>query len=354
MKNLEKYLSLLSGEVDGLLLTSRYSRHYGAEYDIAEGVAIVTRAGCRYFTDSRYMECAEKNLKGFDVRMVDRSRNYFRCINDAIADFGVTTLGYEEDYLTVAEFRGYEKNLNAKLMPFNKPISDFRASKEEWELDLMKKAQQITDQAFTEVLPRIKVGMSELELQAELIYCMYKNGGTGLAFDPIVVSGPNTSLPHGVAGERRIQAGDFVTMDFGASYMGYCADMTRTVAVGFATEEMKKVYSIVLEAQRAAIAETKAGVTGAFVDGIARKVIENANYGEYFGHGYGHSLGLEIHENPNMNTRNHEPLPLHAVCSAEPGIYLPGKFGVRIEDVTILTQNSAIDITASPKNLIIV
>ena len=354
MKNLEKYLSLLSGEVDGLLLTSRYSRHYGAEYDIAEGVAIVTSAGCRYFTDSRYMECAEKNLKGFDVRMVDRSRNYFRCINDAIADFGVTTLGYEEDYLTVAEFRGYENNLNAKLMPFNKPISDFRASKEEWELDLMKKAQQITDQAFTEVLPRIKVGMSELELQAELIYCMYKNGGTGLAFDPIVVSGPNTSLPHGVAGERRIQAGDFVTMDFGASYMGYCADMTRTVAVGFATEEMKKVYSIVLEAQRAAIAETKAGVTGAFVDGIARKVIENAGYGEYFGHGYGHSLGLEIHENPNMNTRNHEPLPLHAVCSAEPGIYLPGKFGVRIEDVTILTQNSAIDITASPKNLIIV
>ena len=354
MKNLEKYLSLLSGEVDGLLLTSRYSRHYGAEYDIAEGVAIVTRVGCRYFTDSRYMECAENHLKGFDVQMVDRSRNYFRCIDDAIADFGVTTLGYEEDYLTVAEFRGYEKNLNAKLMPFNKPISDFRASKEEWELDLMKKAQQITDQAFTEVLPRIKVGMSELELQAELIYCMYKNGGTGLAFDPIVVSGPNTSLPHGVAGERRIQAGDFVTMDFGASYMGYCADMTRTVAVGFATEEMKKVYSIVLEAQRAAIAETKAGVTGAFVDGIARKVIENAGYGEYFGHGYGHSLGLEIHENPNMNTRNHEPLPLHAVCSAEPGIYLPGKFGVRIEDVTILTQNSAIDITASPKNLIIV
>ena len=354
MKNLEKYLSLLSGEVDGLLLTSRYSRHYGAEYDIAEGVAIVAKEGCRYFTDSRYMECAEKNLKGFDVRMVDRSRNYFRCINDAIADFGVTTLGYEEDYLTVAEFRGYEENLNAKLMPFNKPISDFRVSKEDWELDLMKKAQQITDQAFTEVLPRIKVGMSELELQAELIYCMYKNGGTGLAFDPIVVSGPNTSLPHGVAGERRIQAGDFVTMDFGASYMGYCADMTRTVAVGFATEEMKKVYSIVLEAQTAAIAETKAGVTGAFVDGIARKVIENAGYGEYFGHGYGHSLGLEIHENPNMNTRNHEPLPLHAVCSAEPGIYLPGKFGVRIEDVTILTQNSAIDITASPKNLIIV
>lgn len=354
MKNLEKYLSLLNGEVDGLLLTSRYSRHYGAEFDIAEGVAIVTKAGCRYFTDSRYIESAEKNLKDFEVLMTDRQHTPFQRLNDAIADFGVTTLGYEEDYLTVAELMGYEKNLNAKLVPFNKPIFDFRASKEEWEIDLMKKAQEITDKAFEEVLPRIRVGMSELELQAELIYCMYKNGGTGLAFDPIVVSGPNTSLPHGVAGERKIQPGDFVTMDFGASYMGYCADMTRTVAVGFATEEMKKVYSIVLEAQNSAIAATKAGVTGAYVDGVARKVIEDAGFGENFGHGYGHSLGLEIHEAPNMNTRNQEPLPAMAVCSAEPGIYLPGKFGVRIEDVTILTEDGAIDITASPKNLIIV
>ena len=354
MKNLEKYKSLLNGEVDGLLLTSRYSRHYGAEFDIAEGVAIVTRAGCRYFTDSRYIESAESNLKGFEVLMTDRQHTPFQRLNDAIADFGVTTLGYEEDYLTVAELQGYEKNLNAKLVPFNKPIFDFRASKEEWEIDLMKKAQEITDKAFEEVLPRIRVGMSELELQAELIYCMYKNGGTGLAFDPIVVSGPNTSLPHGVAGERKIQAGDFVTMDFGASYMGYCADMTRTVAVGFATEEMKKVYSIVLEAQNSAIAATKAGVTGAYVDGVARKVIEDAGFGENFGHGYGHSLGLEIHEAPNMNTRNQEPLPAMAGCSAEPGIYLPGKFGVRIEDVTILTEDGAIDITASPKKLIIV
>ena len=354
MKNLDKYLSLMNWEVDGLTLTSSYSLHYGAEFDIAEGVAIVTRAGCRYFTDSRYIESAESNLKGFEVLMTDRQHTPFQRLNDAIADFGVTTLGYEEDYLTVAELQGYEKNLNAKLVPFNKPIFDFRASKEEWEIDLMKKAQAITDKAFEEVLPRIRVGMSELELQAELIYCMYKNGGTGLAFDPIVVSGPNTSLPHGVAGERKIQAGDFVTMDFGASYMGYCADMTRTVAVGFATEEMKKVYSIVLEAQNSAIAATKAGVTGAYVDGVARKVIEDAGFGENFGHGYGHSLGLEIHEAPNMNTRNQEPLPAMAVCSAEPGIYLPGKFGVRIEDVTILTEDGAIDITASPKKLIIV
>ena len=215
MKNLEKFISLLGGEVDGLLLTSRYSRHYGAEFDIAEGAAIVTKAGCRYFTDSRYIESAQNNLRGFEVLDV-AGVGYFKRLNDAIADFGVTTLGFEEDYLTVAEYMGYEKNLHAKLVPFNKQINGFRSVKEEWELDLMRKAQVITDKAFSEVITRIKAGMTELELQAELIYCLYKNGATGLAFDPIVVSGPNTSLPHGVAGERVIREGDFITMDFGA------------------------------------------------------------------------------------------------------------------------------------------
>lgn len=185
----------------------------------------------------------------------------------------MTALGYEEHYLTAEEYFHYAEKLNAKLVPFHKPIYAFRATKEDWELELMRKAQAITDRAFAEVITRIKPGMTELELQAELIYCMYKNGGTGLAFDPIVVSGPNTSLPHGVAGERVIQKGDFVTMDFGASYMGYCSDMTRTVAVGYATDEMKHVYDTVLKAQLTAIAATKAGVPGKDIDGTARKVI---------------------------------------------------------------------------------
>ena len=354
MKNIEKYLTLLNGEVDGLLLTSRYSRHYGAEVDIAEGVAIVTQKGCRYFTDSRYIESAENNIKGFEVLGINQFNGYFKRLNEAIQDFGVTTLGYEENYLSVGELMGYEKHLNAKLVPYNQEINGFRGTKEAWEIELMLKAQAITDKAFAEVLTRIKPGMTELELQAELIYCMYKNGGTGLAFDPIVVSGPNTSLPHGVAGERVIREGDFVTMDFGASYQGYCSDMTRTVAVGYATEEMKEVYGTVLKAQETAITATKAGIPGREIDAVARKVITDAGYGEYFGHGYGHSLGLEIHEGPNVNTGNPEPMPAGAVCSAEPGIYLPGKFGVRIEDVTIITEDGVIDITKSPKNLIIV
>ena len=354
MKNLDKYLSLLDGQVDGLLLTSRYSRHYGAEFDIAEGVAIVTKAGCRYFTDSRYIESAENGIQGFEVLEMNRENNYIKRLNDAIVDFGVSKLGFEENYLTVAEYNYYADNLKAELVPFNKEINGFRGVKEAWELERMRKAQDITDKAFSEVLGRIKVGMTELELQAELIYCLYKNGGDGLAFDPIVVSGPNTSLPHGVAGERKIQEGDFVTMDFGAMYQGYCSDMTRTVAVGYATEEMKKVYNTVLEAQLAGIAITKAGVPGKDIDAAARKVIEDAGYGPYFGHGYGHSLGLEIHEAPNPNGGNDKPMPVGAVCSAEPGIYLPGKFGVRIEDVTIYLEDGCEDITHSPKNLIIV
>ena len=354
MKNIEKYLSLLDGEVDSLLLTSRYSRHYGAEFDIAEGVAIVTKAGCRYFTDSRYIESAENGIQGFEVLEMNRENNYIKRINDAIADFGVSKLGFEENYLTVAEYNYYAEKLHAELIPFTAKINGFRGVKEEWELDLMRKAQDITDQAFADVLPRIKAGMTELELQAELIYCLYKNGGHGLSFDPIVVSGPNTSLPHGVAGERVIQEGDFITMDFGVLYHGYCSDMTRTVALGFVTEEMQKVYNTVLEAQKAGIAASKAGVPGKDIDGAARKVITDAGYGPYFGHGYGHSLGLEVHESPSPNGANTEGMPVNSVASAEPGIYLPGKFGVRIEDVVIFKEDGCENITHSPKNLIIV
>ena len=353
MKNLEKYLSLLGEKADGLLLTSRYSRHYGAEFDIAEGVAIVSRKGCRYFTDSRYIEAAQNGIRGFEVIMTDRAHPYSQLLNQAIADFGITTLGYEETYLTVAELNAYASKLNAKLVPMHVEISGFRAVKEPWELDIMRKAQAIADKAFSEVLTRIQPGMTEKALQAELIYCLYKNGGEGLSFDPIVVSGPNTSLPHGVATDRVIREGDFITMDFGVLLSGYCSDMTRTVAVGYATEEMRKVYDTVLQAQLAGIAATRAGVRGREVDAAARQVIADAGYGDYFGHGYGHSLGLEIHEAPNCSPSGDTVMQAGMVCSAEPGIYLPGKFGVRIEDVVIFTANGCENITHSPKNLII-
>ncbi len=353
MKNLDKYLSLLGEELDGLLLTSRYSRHYGAEFDIAEGVAIVTKAGCRYFTDSRYIESAQNNIKGFEVIETNRANPFSKLINTAIAEFGVEKLGFEENYLTVAEYNQFQSELQAELFPVGKKLTALRGVKEEWELDRIRQAQAITDKAFEEVLPRIKAGMTEKELQAELIYCLYKNGGEGLSFDPIVVSGPNTSLPHGVAGDRVIQEGDFITMDFGVLLGGYCSDMTRTVALGYATEEMRKVYDTVLAAQLAGIAATKAGVKGSEIDGAARKVITDAGYGEYFGHGYGHSLGMEVHEPPNCNPAGDVPMEVNMITSAEPGIYLPGKFGVRIEDLVIFKDDGYENITGSPKNLII-
>ncbi len=354
MKNIEKYQSLLeTGEVDALLLTSVYNRLYAAQYRVAEGVAVVTREGAYYFTDSRYIEAAEKNLKGFTVRMTHPGSSEIERINEVIGEHTIKKLGFEENDMTYGDYLRYNEALHAVLVPMQAKIDAFRATKEPWEIELMRKAQAITDQTFSELCKIIQAGMTEKELEAELLYRLYKHGAEGPSFDPIVVSGPNTSLPHGVPGERKLEFGDFITMDFGCIYGGYCSDMTRTVALGFVSEEMDKVYKTVLKAQLAGIAATKAGVAGRDIDGTARKVIADAGYGDYFGHGYGHSLGILIHEAPNANTRNDQPMPAGAVVSAEPGIYLPGKFGVRIEDVTVITETGCEVLTKSPKNLII-
>ena len=354
MKNIEKYQSLLeTGEVDALLLTSVYNRLYAAQYRVAEGVAVVTREGAYYFTDSRYIEAAEKNLKGFTVRMTHPGSSEIERINEVIGEHTIKKLGFEENDMTYGDYLRYNEALHAVLVPMQAKIDAFRATKEPWEIELMRKAQAITDQTFSELCKIIQAGMTEKELEAELLYRLYKHGAEGPSFDPIVVSGPNTSLPHGVPGERKLEFGDFITMDFGCIYGGYCSDMTRTVALGFVSEEMDKVYKTVLKAQLAGIAATKAGVAGRDIDGTARKVIADAGYGDYFGHGYGHSLGILIHEAPNANTRNDQPMPAGAVVSVEPGIYLPGKFGVRIEDVTVITETGCEVLTKSPKKLII-
>jgi len=355
MRNLEKMQSILAqGEVDALLLTSQVSRLYAAEYDVHEGVAVIGKEKSFYFTDSRYIEVAQENLPDFTVLEMNRENSYPSRINAALEELGAAVLGIEERYLTYSEFLNYEETLHARLIPMQDAISEFRKVKEAWEIEHMRKAQEITDRAFSEICTILRPGMTEKEAAAELIHCLLMNGSDGLAFNPIVVSGPNTSKPHGVPGDRVLEYGDFITMDFGAKINGYCADMTRTVALGFVSEEMSKVYDIVLRAQETAIAKTKGGVTGRDVDAAARQVIQDAGYGEYFGHGYGHGLGLEVHEAPNCSYGNDKPLEVGAVCSAEPGIYIPGKFGVRIEDVVVLTEDGCLDITNSPKNLTII
>ena len=354
MKNIEKYRNLIAkGEVDALLLTSKHNRMYAAEYCVAEGVSVICKEESYYFTDFRYIEAAQKNLPGFTVVMTDADHPYTKLINDAIAAHTVKTLGFEDDSLTVEEYTLYNTKLNAVLHPYSAEINAPRQSKEPWEIEYMKKAQEITDRTFEDLLNIIRPGMTEKELCAELIYRLYKFGSEGPSFDPITISGPNTSLPHGVPSERELQYGDFVTMDFGCLYHGYCSDMTRTIALGYVSEKMDKVYHTVLEAQLAGIAAAKAGVTGERVDAAARKVITDAGYGDCFGHSFGHSLGLDIHEHPIAAPGAHAKLPEHTVISAEPGIYLPGKFGVRIEDVLHLTADGAEILTRSPKNLII-
>ena len=338
--------------VDAMLLTSEPGEFYAVGFH-GEGVVVVTAGECFYFTDSRYIEAANHLITGASISMTDRSRNYRAMVQEVVDRCGVKRMGFEEEYLSVASYQIWKEGVTPELVPAQKLVNGLRAAKDQEEIELMVKAQEITDRAFREILTFIQPGMTEQEIAAKLQYDMLRFGAMRMSFDPIVASGPNGSKPHAIPGPRKIQRGEFVTMDFGCVYGGYCSDMTRTVAIGEPTEEMKKVYHIVLEAQLAGIAAARAGVPGKSIDAAARKVIEEAGYGEYFGHGYGHSVGIEIHESPNATTRDESLMPVGAAVSAEPGIYLPGKFGVRIEDVTILTENGCIDITQSPKELII-
>ena len=338
--------------IDAMLLNSEPGEFYAVGFH-GEGNVVVTAEKCFYFTDSRYIEAAGNLITGAEIAMTGHSRNYRAMVQEVVEQCGIKTMGFEENYLSVAEYELWEKGLTAELVPAQKLVNSLRAAKDEEEIALMRKAQEITDRAFDEILKFIQPGMTEQEIAAKLQYDMLRFGAMRMSFDPIVASGPNGSKPHAIPSDRKVQKGDFITMDFGCVYGGYCSDMTRTVALGEPTEEMRKVYHIVLEAQKAGIAAAKAGVTGKSVDAAARKVIEDAGYGEYFGHGYGHSVGIEIHESPNANTRDETLLPVGAAVSAEPGIYLPGKFGVRIEDVTVLTAEGCMDITKSPKELII-
>ncbi len=354
MNQLEKVRALLSDDLPAILLTGAPNRQYATDARIDEGMCLVLPDECIFLTDSRYTEAAERAMAGTGrVEQVDRDRPYARRINDALDARGISRLGVEEERLTHGEFIRLGEKLHAKLIPCQSAADGLRSVKEPWEQARLRRAQEKTDAVFSEILGVIRPGMTEKELEAELIYRLYRAGAEGLSFPPIVVSGPNTSMPHGVAGQRILQPGDFVTMDFGLILEGYCSDMTRTVALGYAAEEMRQVYDTVLRAQLAGIAGSRAGKTGAQIDALARDVIEQAGYGEYFGHSYGHSLGIEVHESPNCAPSCTEPIPVGAVCSAEPGIYLPGKFGVRIEDVVIFTHDGCEDITQSPKELII-
>ena len=346
--------ALTQAHLDAILLTDENDRRFATGFPSSDGAVIVTVHQAFFITDARYIEAARAALAGIaQVLLCSREAPMRTLVQGILREANVQILGGEEQTTSYAEFTAYEQLFGLKLQPAQNLIRNLRAAKQPEELAMMYQAQQITDEAFAQICTVIRPGMTEREIAAELIYRMLRLGAEGMSFDPIVLTGPDTSMPHGVPGDRELQFGDFITMDFGCIYKGYCSDMTRTVALGFVTEEMDKVYKTVLKAQLAGIAATKAGVSGKAIDGAARKVISDAGYGEYFGHSFGHSLGLYIHESPSASPSVKTPMPEGAVISAEPGIYLPGKFGVRIEDVLILREGGCEVITKAAKQLLI-
>ena len=345
--------SLVEKDLDAILIENEKNQRYAAGFPFTDGAVLVAREGAWLITDSRYIEAAEKAAEGVEVLLYDRERPLKEHLAALIEKAGIKKLGIEENTLSYGRVLKLKELYSCELVPAQSVFSVLRAAKTDEEIGYMKEAQAISEAALSDILGIIRPGMTEREIAAELVYAMLRHGSEGNSFDPIVVTGPKTSLPHGVPGDRVVQEGDFLTMDFGCIKHGYCSDMTRTVAVGHATDEMRKVYSIVLEAQLAAIAFSSAGKLGRDIDAVARKVITDAGYGPYFGHGYGHSLGLDIHELPGANPSGNTPMPVGAVVSAEPGIYLPGRFGVRIEDVVVMREGGCEVITKAPKDLLI-
>jgi len=343
--------ALQEHELDALLLTGPINRRWATGFKSSAGALVVTREESYFIIDGRYIESARAAIQGVQVVQISIGQKYPDLIRELLSRHGAGRLGFEEQVMTQGTFTTYQGKLDWELTPAQKLMDTLRASKSASELELMGRAQAITDQTFAEILPVITSDMTERELAAEIIYRLLKNGADKPSFDPIVVSGPRSSLPHGSPGNHALSG--FVTMDFGAMFDGYCADMTRTVAMGTVTDEMRRVYDTVLQAQLAGIAAARAGIPGKEIDAAARQVITAAGYGAYFDHGFGHGIGLEVHEGINASPTEDRILPAGAMISAEPGIYLPGQFGVRIEDILYLTESGAENLTKSSKDLII-
>ncbi len=351
MSHVKKIQAML-GDLPALVMTDAVSIRYASGFHIDDGAAVIARDRAWVVTDSRYVEAATAAIRDMQVLCTSRGHGVDAILGEIFAENGFERAGADPSRLTHSQWQWLEKAVGVPLAEEKTILYTLRAGKDKDEVDCIVAAQRIAERAFDDILGVIRPGMTEKEITAELVYRMYRYGSEGNAFDPIVVTGPKSSMPHGVPGELKVKDGDFVTMDFGALYNGYCSDMTRTVAVGHATDEMRRVYDVVLAAQQAGIeAAGTPGIPGKEIHNAAARVIADAGYGEYFGHGFGHGLGLEIHENPGAN--GDAPLPEGAVISAEPGIYLPGRFGVRIEDMLWLHDGVAEDLTLAPKQLII-
>ena len=336
--------------VDAIYLTSRTSHRYFTKFDNEDGSLLITRRNAYAFEDFRYIEVANELLSE-EYTVVEPKGKRSAWLEDILKSEGVSSLGFEDESLSVSAYEGLKNDVSAALMPIGGTISAMRQVKDEWEIEQIAKAQDITDRAFSHILSVISTDITENDVAAELEYFMRKNGAEDKSFETIAINGKKTSLPHGVPGNAKLTNG-FLTMDFGATVNGYHSDMTRTVCIGKADREMKKLYNTVLEAQLAALEYLSAGGKNSKeADKIARDIIYK-DYEGYFGHSLGHSVGLVIHERPALSPMNESILVPGNVVTVEPGIYIPSKYGTRIEDLVVIRENSITNLTKSEKKLI--
>lgn len=350
VKTIQKELDKKSA----LLVASVPNRFYLTGFETSDGYVLITKDAAVFLIDFRYVEKAKETVKSCDVQLSVSPMAEIRALCE---QHGIAHLYVENDYVSMS----LQKDLAAAVKPteivaddrFDTLLRDMRSVKNETELSLMQQAQKLTDDTFSYIVERIETGRTERDVMLDMEFYMRRLGSEGVSFDFIVVSGKNSSLPHGVPTDKKIERGDFVTMDFGAVIGGYHSDMTRTIAVGAVSDEQKLVYDTVLKAQLSAIDAVKSGVVCKDIDKIARDLIYAAGYEGCFGHGLGHSVGVEIHERPNFNTRCDTVLKAGTVMTVEPGIYLENRFGVRIEDMVFVTADGCINLTKSPKGLLV-
>ncbi len=353
MEKINKLQEFLKSSREAILIYSPENRRYFTNFPSTDGYLVITKNDAVLFADSRYIEAAQKNAS-CKAQLVTKASVE---IKDYLKEKNILKAYTERDRLTVSIADFFKTAfLPCRVTPSKKleaKINELRMVKTEEEIKCIKKAQQIAEDAFEHILTFIRPGVTEKRIALELDFYMLSHGAEALSFETIAVTGKKTSMPHGVPDDTIVENGDFVTMDFGAVYKGYHSDMTRTVAVGNVSEEQKEIYNIVLKAQKASLESLKKGVSCKDADAAARNVIANAGYGEYFGHGTGHGVGIEIHELPNLSPRSDAIVQVGNVVTVEPGIYIPDKFGVRIEDMALITENGIENLTTTPKELII-
>lgn len=337
--------------ISSFLITSPYNLRYLTGFTGTTGLALIGLEEAFFITDFRYTEQAAKQCVGFEI--VKNVGPILEVVADLVESKNIENLGFEESFVSFKQYVELEGLLEVDLIPVSGMVEELREIKDEEEIAIVEKACEIADKAFSHILTYIKPGMTEIQVANELDFYMRSLGASSVSFETIVASGLRSAMPHGVASEKVIEQGDMITIDFGCYYNGYVSDMTRTISLGEPSDKLREIYNVVKEAQQKVLDVAKPGMTGVELDAVARDYIASKGYGEAFGHSTGHGIGLEIHEGPNVSKLAEKAFVPGNIITNEPGIYLPGMGGVRIEDDMLVTENGIKRLTHSEKELII-